>query len=79
MVRVVYADVSAGVKVNRTYVPRRMSLLEVIRHVCGDVEISELTIHGSPVDDSQINKTAEEVCGEHFVTGDLILQIEKRK
>ena len=79
MVFVTFADLSVTLKVNRGMTGADMPLRDVINSFTKEWKPEQITLRGRPITEVDLDMPIGKLCGEHWITGDQQVQIEKHR
>lgn len=78
-IHVQFVDLTTTIYVKRGLMESSTKLRDVIDFFTDKWEYEKITLNGKPVRPEEFDNTIELVCKEHWVIGDMSLQIEKHR
>lgn len=78
-IHVQFVDLTTTIYVKRGLMESSTKLRDAIDFFADKWEYEKITLNGKPVRAEEFDNTIELVCEEHWVRGDMSLQIEKHR
>lgn len=77
MVAIIFADLSVTLRIKRAQVAEDKTVRAVLDELADGWELSEITVRSHPISDADLDRVVGGLAKRSWVTGDLVLEIEK--